>query len=111
MNFQSMSNPDILAELGRRLRQRRLNANLTQDALASHAGVSLNTVRNAEGGSNSSVDTLVSLLRSLNALGDLQQVLLDEGPSPVELAQRDGRTRQRASTAAATPADEGEWQW
>ncbi|ANO51251.1 helix-turn-helix domain-containing protein [Woeseia oceani] len=106
-----MNNTDILAELGRRLRQRRLNVNLTQEALAAHAGVSLNTLRNAELGRNSSLDTLINLLRSLNALGQLQQLLPDEGPSPVELARRDGRTRQRASTQAATQADEEEWQW
>ena len=111
MNFQSMSNPDILAELGRRLRQRRLNANLTQDALASHAGVSLNTVRNAELGRNSSLDTLISLLRSLGAVGELQPLLQDEGPSPVELVRRDGRTRQRASTASANESEDGDWQW
>lgn len=109
MELYSKSNSAILRALGARLRSGRLAANLTQQMLARQSGVSLNTVRNAEDGQNVSLDTLVNLLRALNMLPLLQYLLEDEGPSPVDLAQRDGQRRQRAS--GRRQDRNGDWTW
>jgi putative transcriptional regulator len=102
----------ILAGLGQRLRRARLDANLTQAALATRAGVSLKTVRNAEDGQNISVETLVLLLQGVGRQQDLERLLASEGPSPVELAERQGRARQRASGRRARDASATDtWQW
>tara|TARA_R110002049_G_scaffold23726_20_gene84183 strand:+ start:1018 stop:1356 length:339 start_codon:yes stop_codon:yes gene_type:complete len=98
--------------LGERLRAARLAANLTQKALAESAGVSQKTVANAEDGQNISVETLLLLLRSLGRLSEIEQVLHDDGPSPIELARRQGHQRQRASGArGARDETDKDWRW
>lgn len=112
MSIYSKSIPAILRELGERLRRARLEANLTQQALADAASVSLKTVANAEDGQNVSVETLLLLLRGVGRLDDVAALLADEGPSPIELAKRRGRSRQRASgkRSEGKPSSD-DWQW
>lgn len=110
MNLENMSDLAILEELGMRLRSARLDTNMTREALASKIDLSVDTVRNAETGRNVSLETLIRLLRGLGRLADLQTVLEDAGPSPVQLAKSRGRVRQRAS-GSRRKSIPGEWQW
>lgn len=41
--------------------------------------------------------TFVQVLRALGSLDELEGILPDAGPSPIELAKHRGRVRQRAS--------------
>lgn len=101
-----------MSRLGERLRQARLGANLTQQDLATRVGVSMKTVQNAEDGQNISLETLILLLRGVGRLNDLENLLADTGPSPVELARRHGHSRQRASGRRTAARDEEDtWQW
>ena len=116
MNFSVMSDPAILAEVGRRLRRERLNADLGQAELAAHTGLSRKTVQNAEAGKNPSIETVIRMLRGLNLLHQFDAFLPDPGLSPLQLAKLKGKTRQRASgsrsgtsTTGATKDDD--WQW
>lgn len=109
MNFYENSVERSLAALAARLRQARLDANLTQRELARRAGVSLKTLGNAEDGQNISLETFLRLLQGLGRLGEASTLLADEGPSPIELAARRGRRRQRVR--ASRKDDGGEWQW
>ena len=106
-----MDDKAILAEFAARLRKARLGLNLTQQELAVRTGLSLKTVSNAEDGRNMSLLTFVALLRALGRLGELQHVLGDELPSPVDLAKRQGRLRERASGTRGMPAGSEEWEW
>lgn len=106
MDFRKHSNEQILRELGQRLRRARLDANLTQRAVAVSAGLSLKTVCNAEDGHNVSLDTLIRLLRGVGCLATLEPLLSDAGPGPIALAERGGRTRQRATGSRG-----GGWEW
>lgn len=97
MHFSTATNEAVLQELGRRLSRARLDRNLTQARLAEDAGLSLRTVQNVEAGEGSSLETWVRLLRALGELDRLETWLADEGPGPIELADRRGRRRRRAS--------------
>ena len=99
-----------LSQLASRLRRTRLNANLSQRELASRAGVSLKTLSNAEDGRNVSLETLLRLLQALGRLSEVSRLVDVDGPSPVELASRRGRLRQRARASEA-PDDDPEWRW
>jgi putative transcriptional regulator len=96
--------------LGARLRDARLNLNLTREDLAADVGLSVDTVRNAETGRNVSLETLIRLLRGLGRVDDLERLLESGGPSPVQLAKRQGKIRQRASGSRTTKKS-GRWQW
>lgn len=112
MSIYEESIDRVLSRLGRRLRAARLKANLTQKALAEQTGVSLKTVANAEDGQNISLETLLLMMRGVDRLQDIDGLLVDEGPSPVDVARRQGSVRQRASgrhVAEDKSADGWEW--
>lgn len=92
----------VVEELGRRLRQLRLDQNLTQQGLADEAGVSVATVRNLENGKRTQLITLIRVLRTLGLLSDLDRLVPEQRPSPIELLKLRGRERQRASAPRST---------
>jgi len=112
MSFYGQSDKAVLRQLGQRLRQARLRRNFSQQELADRAGLNRTTVSEYERGASTSTLTLVQVLRALEMLEELQDFLPDPGPSPLELAQRQGRQRQRASGRRGRSDDsEGESSW
>ena len=97
MNFTVLSDSDILKELTARLRQRRLNLNMTQEQVAEHSGLHIQTIKNLEGGRNASLLTVIQVLRVYGDLEGLDQFLPDPGLSPVQLLKLKGKERERAS--------------
>ncbi|MCP3960626.1 MAG: helix-turn-helix domain-containing protein [bacterium] len=97
MSFAQLTDPEILAEIGRRLRRYRLQQNLTQTDLARAAGVGTRTVRNVERGRDTQMSTVIGILRVLGRLDALDAFLPRPGISPMELLESGGRERQRAS--------------
>ena len=97
MNFDSNSDQLIRAELAQRIRNARLNRNLTQATLAEKAGVARSVVQNLEAGKDATITSFIRLLRSLGELGHLEAFLPDPGISPLQLARMQGRRRQRAT--------------
>jgi len=96
MSFVSHTDKEILAELGRRLGRYRLQQNVTQEDLARAAGVSTRTIRNAEGGADTQLSTVVRILRALGRLDALDAFLPRPGVSPMELLRTGGVERKRA---------------
>lgn len=105
----------VLAELGARLERTRLERNVTQAALAREAGISRRTLVRLEQGEGG-VGT-AALLRVMRALGLLEQVdrLVPEPlPSPIEQLRLQGRRRRRASGARGDgdgDRDATGWDW
>jgi putative transcriptional regulator len=110
MTHKNLNIGAVQQGLGARLRDARLNLNMTREDLAADIGLSVDTVRNAETGRNVSLETLLRLLCGLGRLGDLDRLLESAGPSPVQLAKRQGKIRQRASGSRTTKKSE-RWQW
>ena len=101
MAVASKTDDEILKELSGRLRGYRLQLNLTQEELATRAGISRTTVRDAELGKDSQLSTLVKLLRALGRLGDLDAFVPAPTVSPIQLMKRQGKKpRQRARKPA-----------
>ena len=97
MNFEAMSEQAVLEELGRRLQAQRLNANLSQAEVARKAGVSRRGLQNLESGRVCTLSLLIRVLRALGKLQQLEALIPETGPSPIQLAKLKGRERQRAS--------------
>jgi transcriptional regulator with XRE-family HTH domain len=98
----------ILAELGARLAQRRLELQLTQEMLAEQAGVSKRTVERIEAGATAQMSTLVRILRALELADRLETLVPEAGPRPMDLARLKGKARKRASGKRKS-ADEEPW--
>ncbi|WP_286844336.1 helix-turn-helix domain-containing protein, partial [Idiomarina sp. UBA4206] len=76
-----MDSDRVSALIGQRVRQYRLNQDLTQEDLATLANVSLNAVKSAEGG-KSTLPTYVAILQALGHIDNLLAAFPDEGVSP-----------------------------
>ncbi|OQX09984.1 MAG: transcriptional regulator [Desulfobulbaceae bacterium A2] len=100
----------ILAELGGRLAQRRLELQLTQEMLAEQAGVSKRTIERIEAGATAQISTLIRLLRVLDLLDRLEILVPEAGPRPMDLLKLKGKARQRA-TGKRKSTDTGPWHW
>jgi transcriptional regulator with XRE-family HTH domain len=96
MNMETASNEAIRRELGKRLQSERLNRNITQKALAEKAGISRRTLVGAERGEPFTLDTLLSILRVLGCLAQLDLFLPEPEISPVQLSKLKGKQRKRA---------------
>lgn len=92
-----MKSPAAIAEtLGQRLKQARLNRDLTQQEVAERAGLSRKAVLNAEKG-KAQLEVLIAILQALELIAQLDNFLPPQPPSPIQLAKLQGKQRQRAS--------------
>ena len=108
MDLYPLTDRAVLAELGARIRRRRLARNWAQATLATRAGLNRTTVGDLERGHSCGTLTLVRVLRALDALEDLDAMLPDPGPSPIQLAKLRGRERKRASSRVAEAPPEAD---
>lgn len=91
-----MTNEEILVELGSRLRARRLERDLTIEAVAEKAGLNRKTVIDAETGCDVRLTTMIKLLRIMTMLGALEAAIPDTLPGGEAFSSR-GQLRRRAS--------------
>ncbi len=97
-----MSDDAVLAELGGALAARRIEMELTQAELAKQAGIGKRTVERIEAGHSCQSSALIRILRILDLLSNLDQLIPPAGPSPMDLLKRKGKTRKRASSKRRT---------
>lgn len=95
-----MTRDEWMKRIGENLRARRLRENLSQQTLAERSDVSLNAVKNLESGRGASVHSLVSVCRTLGAVGWIDSLAPASETSPLEIAKR-GRMRLRATPRRA----------
>ncbi|MDZ7871054.1 MAG: helix-turn-helix domain-containing protein [Rheinheimera sp.] len=109
MDVSENSAAAMAAELGERLKQARLNRDLTQTELAAAVGVTRKTIINAEKG-KATLEIFVAMLLALQLTQQLELFLPRQQISPLQLAKLQGKQRQRASRTARKPAEEpAEW--
>ena len=103
------SNKAVTEELGRRFKDLRVSAALTQQQLAQRAGVSAGTVSNFERGRDISIESLVSMMRALGVLSRLDMLFPEEMLRPSD-QQLLGRKRQRVRQTASK-GNSATWKW
>ena len=94
--LRNQTTTELLTEVGTRLRDYRLQQNLSVAEVAERAGVNRNTVLNAEAGRNPRLETLLRLLRLYGRIESLDAFLPQPTVSPLQLVKSKGRLRQRA---------------
>ena len=92
----AMTDRAIAKELAQRIKQHRLNKNLSQKSVAESAGISITAVQGVEKG-ESTIMTLIKVLRVLGALDSLENFLPEVMVSPIALAKLQGKKRKKAS--------------
>ncbi|HXC25377.1 MAG TPA: helix-turn-helix transcriptional regulator [Gemmatimonadaceae bacterium] len=105
------SDSTILEELGRRLTQARLDRNLTQEELATAAGVSKRTVERLETGSSVQLANFIRTLRALDLVQSVEHLIPLVAPSPIAQLKLQGKERQRASSPKGSQPASDRWRW
>lgn len=95
MDYYAMTDAGIEREMGRRLKELRLRRNLTQVELAAAISVARATIERLESGSGK-ISTLIAVMRELGQLEHLDILIPDQPASPLVLAARQGKKRERA---------------
>ena len=106
MTIKLLSNHELLKEIGGRLKLHRLNRNIPQVTLAEMAGVSAGAIRNLERDGQVSMLTLISVVRSLGLLGELENLFVSRSQSIADMEReydlgKRSRKRARAKGDAA----------
>ena len=101
MNWYSMSDKQIEIVLGQRIKQLRLRKNLTQQALAERTGLSRVFISKIERGHGTSLLSLLQILRALEILENIDSLIPEEAPSPIDLIKLQGKQRRRASRSGS----------
>ena len=73
-NWLFLTEQEILGEIGKRLKQIRLQHNLTQKVLSREVGLSVSTISLIEQGKSTSLESLIRILVRLNRINDLESV-------------------------------------
>jgi transcriptional regulator with XRE-family HTH domain len=113
MNLDELTTDSaVLAELGRRLAQHRLERNWTQAELAAAAGLGQATVQRLERGESVQMTSMIKLLRTLGLLGSFDAAVPESITLPIAQLEREQRkTRRRASGGGQAAASSGETPW
>jgi transcriptional regulator with XRE-family HTH domain len=113
----NLTDDGVLAELGSRVAGRRVVMGLTQAQLAKQAGVAKRTLERLEAGESSQLVTLIRVLRSLDAMAGVEQLLSAPEQSPMALLKERGKRgassgrRQRASSKKSGVQEHPPWTW
>ena len=110
MNYDSMSDKAIGKALGERLRAWRLRLNLTQQQLAEATALSLNVIKSLEAGKGK-LSSVIAVLREFRLLEDLDAFIREPAISPLQLAKRQGKVRQRATGSRGKDSDKDVDEW
>lgn len=94
--MSNMTASTFAEEIGERLKQARLNRDLTQSEVAVLAGVARKTVLNAEKG-KVQLEILIAIMMALDLTDQIDLFLPKQEISPLQLAKLQGKKRQRAS--------------
>jgi transcriptional regulator with XRE-family HTH domain len=110
IDYYSLTDKGIAAELGDRLKSFRLRRNLTQLQLAEATALSLNTIKALETGKGK-LASVIAVLRELGALEALDSIIPQPTISPLQLARQRGKKRQRAtgSKGGVKPGEGDAW--
>jgi transcriptional regulator with XRE-family HTH domain len=106
-----ISDDAVLAELGERVTRCRLDFQFTQANLAEQAGVAKRTVERIEAGASAQMSSMIRILRVLELLPNLDRMIPEAGPRPMDLLKRKGKVRQRASAHRVAEKSDEPWSW
>ena len=112
MKIENLLTDDvILAELGRRLTDIRLAADLTQAGLAEAAGVSKRTVERLEAGFGGQLVSLVRCLRALNRADGLELLVPEVPRNPLDLLKHRAATARSRARPDRKALPSAPWTW
>lgn len=109
MKIQGFETNDIIIkEIGKRLKARRIALEITQKELSIESGVSQRTISGLENGENISLDNLLSILRILRLLQEINLLFPEQKVNPFDVLNY-GYSKKRASSKNTKTSSSWEW--
>lgn len=93
--WTELSDTAILKKFGMRLKTYRISRELKQQELAVESGVSVSTIAKIENGQSVTFSLLISAMRTLGLLENLDMLVPEQKPSPMELLKMQGKKVKR----------------
>jgi transcriptional regulator with XRE-family HTH domain len=90
-----LSNPEILSLIGERIRQWRIKKEFTQNELTQRTGLSRGAIQKLESGTNVDLNTIIAIIRSLDLIENLNQLLPEPEPTIESLKEIQSTTEFR----------------
>ncbi len=106
-----LTDETILAEIGQRILARRIELNMTQAAVAKKAGMSKRTVERIEGGASGQTLSVIRIFRVLDLMDNLDRMIPEQGPKPMDLLKQKRKIRIRASSKSQESKPIKSWKW
>lgn len=86
-DIYALTDNAILVQIGAKLKEARIERNLSQKDLAAACGLSAFSISQMENGHNTSLLSLIMVLRALNRLEILEELLRERPMSPVAMSE------------------------
>lgn len=102
------TNSQIINEIGKRIKARRIAFDMTQQGLSQESGVSLRTISGFENGENISLDNLIAILRVLRLLQELDALFPEKKVNPFDVLKL-GHSKKRVSRKRSE--ENTNWKW
>ncbi len=93
MDWYGITDAQIASELGKRIKATRQRKKLSQAEVAERAGISKFTISQMENGKNTSLASIIAVLRVLKLLENFDNLVPEVMVSPVELLMKSNRKR------------------
>ena len=113
MSIYLLTDIAIVEQIGAKVKARRIAARITQKQLATDAGVSHSSLCSLEAGKNTSLLSLIAVLRALRSLDLLDSFVKQEEISPLAYVQMQKAAQQpqrvRRSKTTLTNNQQSDW--
>lgn len=109
--INDFSDQAILKVLGSRIKQQRLNREMTQAGLSLEAGISERTMSRIENGQSVQMVSIIRILRVLDLIDNINALIPQVSSSPLQQLKAEGKKRQRASSRPKKKEMQDAWKW
>lgn len=104
------SNEEFLREFGKRIRETRINMDMTQNEAAKKAGVTSKTISRIENGEDLAVSTMLNVLRALDLVQNIDALIPEPIARPSVLIANE-QERHRVRKKASQKGSSRQWKW
>ena len=104
------SNEEFLREFGKRIREVRVDMDMTQSEVAKKAGVTSKTIGRIENGEDLAVSTMLNVLRALGMVQNIDALVPEPTARPSVLIAND-KEKQRVRKKASQKDSSRQWKW
>lgn len=98
-NYYILTDKELMSRMGNRLKEIRIEKNISQTELAKKTGMHRNSISLIEQGNSFSTESLIKILRALEALDKIEFFFgkKEHKLSPLEVFEREKNAKKRAS--------------